>query len=271
METSSGGFYDQLTDLFLTSYSANLHHGYWDHDTPLDDWKAATETLTQVLATHLAAGKEHKLLDIGCGAGNPALRIAQLTGADVTGVTNSRRQTELATQAAIDAGLSGRAHFDYGDALELPYADAAFDIAWAMESMFHIDDRPRMLSEAARVLRPGGRLVISDLALVGTIDSHAQSVAAGFCRAFEGPSVVHKDDYAPLLTAAGLQDVQVHDLSEPTRPTATAIVNSVVGAREAFEECMGTDDYHAFVTDVGAYGKLPQAGYVIATALKPAN
>ena len=63
--------------------------------------------------------------------------------------------------------------FQLVNAMDMPFADETFDAVWALESLFHMPDRLQVLGEIARVLRPGGRLVLTDVTkrpTMGTYD-----------------------------------------------------------------------------------------------------
>jgi SAM-dependent methyltransferase len=92
-----------------------------------------------------------RVLEVGCGPGEAAERIARELGADVVAVDISERMVELARARGVDARV--------GDVQELPFADGSFDCALAAWVLFHAAALDRALGELARVLRPGGRLV----------------------------------------------------------------------------------------------------------------
>src|SRR5207253_5401064 len=87
----------------------------------------------------------------GCGCGELAERIALEVGAEVVAVDQSERMVELARERGVDARV--------GDVQELAFAEASFDCAVAAWMLYHVPDLDRGLSELARVVRPGGRLV----------------------------------------------------------------------------------------------------------------
>jgi SAM-dependent methyltransferase len=100
---------------------------------------------------------EH-LLDLGCGTGNAAL-IAARAGAEVTGVDPAQRLVSVARERADAEELDAR--FVVGDAVALPFADDAFDVVVSVFAVIFAPDPPRAFAELVRVLRPGGRAVIS--------------------------------------------------------------------------------------------------------------
>jgi SAM-dependent methyltransferase len=97
-----------------------------------------------------------RVLDIGCGTGEIAVRIAAESGADLVAADTSPRMVDLARERGLDAGVA--------DVQQLPFADGEFDCAVAGWLLYHVPDRDRAIAELARVLRPGGRLVASTMA-----------------------------------------------------------------------------------------------------------
>ena len=92
-----------------------------------------------------------RVLEVGCGWGEFAARVQRETAAKVIAVDQSARMVQLARERGIDARV--------GDVQELSFVDAAFDVEVANWMLYHVPDIDRGLSELARVLRPGGRLV----------------------------------------------------------------------------------------------------------------
>ncbi|WP_052706769.1 methyltransferase domain-containing protein [Streptomyces rubellomurinus] len=167
-----GTYYDIITPLLEHLWGGNLHIGLWPDataDQPAEDDTAAVaaagDRLTDLLLSELPLHPGHRFLDVGCGTGRPARRLARTTGAHVTGITISTTQVQLATSRTETAGLSHLARFQYADATDLPFPDRSFDGAWAIESLLHIPDTRRALAELRRVLTPGSPLLISDMIL----------------------------------------------------------------------------------------------------------
>ena len=92
-----------------------------------------------------------RVLEVGCGMGNFAERVARETTAEVVATDLSPRMVELTRQRGLDARVA--------DVESLPFADGEFDCAVANAMLYHVEHLDRALSELARVLEPGGRLV----------------------------------------------------------------------------------------------------------------
>jgi arsenite methyltransferase len=96
-----------------------------------------------------------RVLDACCGTGDLAL-AAQEAGGTVTGLDFSERMLERARHK------SSTVEWVRGDAMALPFEDGSFDAAVSTQVLEYVDDVPRALAEARRVLRPGGRLLVLD-------------------------------------------------------------------------------------------------------------
>lgn len=103
------------------------------------------------------------VLDVGSGVGGPARYLATTFGCRVTGLDLVPEFSEAARALTEVVGLSDRVGFETGSALDMPFADAAFDLAWTVQMQMNIADKARLYGEIHRVLKPGGRLVFQDI------------------------------------------------------------------------------------------------------------
>jgi SAM-dependent methyltransferase len=92
-----------------------------------------------------------RVLEVGCGWGELAERIAREVGCDVVATDQSERMVELSRARGLDSRVA--------DVQDLPFSDGEFDAAVAAWMLYHVPDLDRGLAELARVLRPGGVLV----------------------------------------------------------------------------------------------------------------
>ena len=101
------------------------------------------------------------VLDVACGLGGTLARLSALTSASLVGVDFDEGQLETARRAPW--AQAGRATFQRADACALPFDDGSFDLVFSVEAAFHFRSRAAFFGEVARVLRPGGRLVMTDI------------------------------------------------------------------------------------------------------------
>lgn len=176
------------------------------HDQDHYGGTAAVDRLMQ----QAAVTAEDEVLDVCSGLGGPARYIAWHTGCQVTGLDLTASRVQGATELTLAAGLADRVRFVHGNALAMPFADGHFSLAIGQEAFAHIPGKQRLVDELARVLRPGGRVVFSDIL-------HRQGLPeADAVRLFEGmrfSDVASVDGYEQHLRQAGLQTVAVVDLT----------------------------------------------------------
>ncbi len=108
-----------------------------------------------------------RLLDVASGSGTSALLAARELGAEAVGVEYGEEAVRAASAAASAAGLAHRVAFLHGDAEALPVADGSFDVVLCECSLCTFPDKERAVAEIRRVLRPGGRLALSDVVVEG--------------------------------------------------------------------------------------------------------
>ena len=120
-----------------------------------------TERIEREMVLDLAGPLSgRRVLDVGCGDGTYTVAAAS-RGALVTAVDRSDEMLEAAQQRALDSGAQIR--FERADASRLPFGDEAFDVVLAVTVLCFNEDAARTIDEVARVLAPGGRLVLADL------------------------------------------------------------------------------------------------------------
>jgi demethylmenaquinone methyltransferase / 2-methoxy-6-polyprenyl-1,4-benzoquinol methylase len=130
-------------DLLNTVMTAGLHHR----------WRERAADLARV-------GPGSRVLDVATGTGDLAIELARRVapGGEVVGSDFSEAMLARARTKPKPAGVELR--FEWGDALELPFADGTFDAATVGFGARNFSDLARGLEEMARVVRPGGRVVV---------------------------------------------------------------------------------------------------------------
>jgi demethylmenaquinone methyltransferase/2-methoxy-6-polyprenyl-1,4-benzoquinol methylase len=197
------GLYDRMNSVM----TAGLHH----------EWRRRAADLAE-----LSPGG--RALDVATGTGDLALELANRVapGGEVVGVDFSEKMLELARAKA--GARVGRVRFEHGNALALDYADGEFDAATVGFGARNFSDLQRGLSEMARVVRPGGRVVVLEIttprraplstffdlwfdhaipALGRVVDSQAYSYLPSSVKRFPGP-----DELAARMWDADLRQIR---------------------------------------------------------------
>jgi demethylmenaquinone methyltransferase/2-methoxy-6-polyprenyl-1,4-benzoquinol methylase len=209
--TEVRGMFDRIAgvyDLMNSAMTAGLHH----------QWRQRAVDRAEV-------GPRSDALDVCCGTGDLALELRRRIGADgrVVGCDFSEPMLELARRKSGQEGLP--VEFGWADALELPYGDEGFDAVTIGFGARNLADLGRGLAEMARVLKPGGRLVILEITrpqreplasfyslwfdrvvpVIGSFagDSDAYSYLPNSVRTFPEP-----ESLAAMMDEAGLQEIR---------------------------------------------------------------
>jgi ubiquinone/menaquinone biosynthesis C-methylase UbiE len=136
-----------------------VRYAEFARDTP-----AMRDEYRQLAAKTAAAIQIGRVLEIGPGPGFIAIEIAKLLPeVQVVGLDLSKTMVDIATGNAREYGVSERVDFREGDASEMLFGEASFDFVISSGSLHHWEEPARILREVHRVLKPGGRALISDV------------------------------------------------------------------------------------------------------------
>ena len=157
---------------------------------------------------HAAPLAGETVLDLGSGAGFNALLAVRVVGpaGHVIGVDMTPEMLERARRNAEVAGAAN-VEFRAGRIEALPVDDASVDVVISNCVINLVPDKPAAFREVARVLRPGGRMAVSDIVLDAPLPPLVAASVAAFTGCVAGASL--RDDYLALVAAAGLSDVRV--------------------------------------------------------------
>jgi len=220
LSVESGAHYDRVTDAWQYLIGDDLQVGSFVE--PGCDLPAAARGLTRLMAESAELGPGKRVLDVGCGTGNPAVQLATEYGCRVLGISNSRIGVERARNRAREINSQADVDFRFasGTANELP--DESFDCVWVMESSHLMPEKERLVQECIRVLRKGGALVLCDLLLRRKIPARP-SLALAYDlvvlqEVYGRADLQFLEDYKRQCELGGAS-VECRDISEQVAPT----------------------------------------------------
>ena len=145
---AQGVTHDKLTEEVLKDHDQDHFGGLQAND---------------VLAAKAGIQQNHHVLDVCSGMGGPARYIAHRIGCRVTGIDFTESRYRSAIKFTEMVGLDGLVDFVHGNALEMPFPDHSFDVVIGQEAWCHVPDKPRLIAECARVVKPGGVIAFTDI------------------------------------------------------------------------------------------------------------
>ncbi len=226
------------------AWQRHLHWGYWpEPDAPDRSAAGYARAQDELVRQHfrdagLAPGQ--RIADVGCGLGGTLALLNQSNQAlDLVGVNIDERQLERArANVTPREGSGNRVELLLGDACELPLETGSVDIMLSIECIFHFGSKERYFREVKRVLKPGGRLVVSDFVarpwalvpVVGLFLLFRSAVLATYGDAGLPPT---RGLYRRLASKCGLELVSVNDVTRHTLPNYEVLPMLVEGTGES--------------------------------------
>ncbi len=198
-----------------------------DDLAPVDEFHIGGREATAHAVAKLGLDAAAHVLDVGCGIGGAARYIATQVGCRITGVdltpefiATARRLTEL-------TGLDGKISFECASALDMPFADAAFDAAITLHVAMNIPERAAFYGEIARVMKPGATFCVYDVMKAGAGEPVFPVPWA------ETPATSHltsAEEMRGLLDTAGFDVSEVEDRSDFARTFFQGVLAAVAAS-----------------------------------------
>jgi SAM-dependent methyltransferase len=246
-------------DLYNTSYGdagsdlySEIRRETYGRDLGQTSWATPEEFEEIPAALNLTAASN--VLDIGCGAGGCALRLAGSIDCHVTGIDRNAHGVRAAEQSARAQQLADRARFLVIDAgSPLPFADETFDAAYSNDAFCHIPHRHRLLLECRRVLKPGGRLLFSDALVINGAVTNEELAA----RSSIGYYVfVPRGENERLIAEAGLKLVAAKDTTAQAALIAQRWHDARASRRDALLNIEGENNFEGLQTFLSCVQRL---------------
>jgi cyclopropane fatty-acyl-phospholipid synthase-like methyltransferase len=200
---------------WLNEDNQAVHFGFYDRNHRTHE--QALLNTNQIMA---ALGKvepgEH-VLDAGCGNGGSSLWLAAQKSVRVTGITPVATQIATAEKQASERRLAHLCQFIEGDYCQVPMEDNSVDTIWACESLCHAQNKAAFYREAARLLKPGGRIVIAEyIRYQRPLPNAQEKLLLDWVNRWAIPDLDSTHEHHAHLESTGFENIQIQDYTRYT-------------------------------------------------------
>ena len=228
MKQDVGAYYDQTQNHYKRWWQLEkgmaLHYGLWYKSTT--NFLEALTNTNLYLANLAQIEDGQKVLDAGCGVGGSSIFLAKNYKAKVVGITLSELQAETAKNNAANHQLEESIKFQVENFTQTGFENDQFDLIWACESSSSAVDKQKMVNEWYRVLKPGGKLVISDFFKIDNVSNKEQQYLDQWSEIWAMAQLVSSSSLAQNLSKSGFEIEQTNDLTKFIFKTAQIMYKS---------------------------------------------
>lgn len=221
--------YENSPEVFSLVLDSALTYSTGIYIRPDEDLETVQQRKFAYVRRLLAIQPGEKVLDVGCGWGSNLLYLAAHTAGTFQGITLSREQAKELRRRAEDRGLEDRVQVEVCHVEDLDLSPESVDVILFSGSIVHMRNRAEIHQMVNRVLRPGGRLLISDCYFPAQIRGDRASRATDyiFYKTLGYCLLLNLHEEMGLIEKAGLDILHVQDLTSSYALTLNAWINNI--------------------------------------------
>jgi tocopherol O-methyltransferase len=189
----------------------SLHYGIWTEG--ISNFEDALANTNRILMELSNIQDSEKILDAGCGVGGSAVFLCRRKNVLVTGISLSEKQVTYAKKRVREMMLDRKIAFHVMDYGKTPFITGSFDVVWACESLSSAPDKTGPLREFHRLLKKGGKLIMSDFFLSPGNPEDRNGWIGKWERSWSIPGFTTLGSFEKKLTEAGFETKEQLDFT----------------------------------------------------------
>ena len=245
-----------------------IHYGYWDSRTKTHS--EALLNMNKILAQISGIKSTDLILDAGCGVGGSSIWLAKTYRAKTIGITLSQKQVALAYNFARQNNVDYLVRFLVRDFLDTKFDDGYFDVVWGLESVCYAENKEDFVSEAQRILKDSGRLIVADgFIKKDETTGEEQKIIDVFCEGLAVPNLAKISEFKKYLEGSKFKNIKFFDITNNVIPSSKRMYQGcksflpLIKILEYFgitpkmltmNTISGIKQYHAVIEGIGGYG-----------------
>lgn len=214
-------YYDEsLRDyeiVWQLKHSMALHYGFWDDS--VNSHRQALWNMNYQIAKHAQIKKSDKVLDAGCGVGGTSFFLANNIGCSVEGISLSKAHIHRALTYKKDNDPNDLVRFSCQNFCNTTFPDNSFDVIFGIESVVHAENKKAFLQEAYRLLKPGGRLLLSDYFLRLPKNEKEREILKRWANSWAIDDFIYEDAFLAEVKNVGFHPFFLKDISKNVYPS----------------------------------------------------
>lgn len=214
-------YYDEsLRDyeiVWQLKYSMALHYGFWNEN--VNTHRQALWNMNFQIAKNAQIKKSDTVLDAGCGVGGTSFFLANNIGCSVEGISLSEAHISRALEYKKDNDPNDLVKFSCQNFCNTSFSDNSFDVIFGIESVVHAENKSEFLREAYRLLKPEGRLLISDYFLRPLKNEKEKEIIRKWANSWAIDNFIYEDDFLNEVKNIGFNTFFLKDISKNVYPS----------------------------------------------------